>query len=82
MIHVANDDLAFGYDFADSSEGDSVADSNSTEYYQSRERQERVRAEAANDPAVIAIHLEMAERYAKLARRSARGMKGVLNRVM
>lgn len=59
-----------------------MADSNSTEYYQSRERQERVLAQAAKDPAIIAIHLEMAARYSELARGPARGIKSVLNRIM
>jgi hypothetical protein len=47
-------------------EGRLVTESNSTEYYQSREQQERVLAQAANDPAIMAIHLEMAARYSKL----------------
>jgi pyridoxine/pyridoxamine 5'-phosphate oxidase len=59
-----------------------VTQSNSTDYYRSRERQERVLAQAAKDPAVIAIHLEMAEQYSRLARGSARGMTMILNRVM
>lgn len=37
-----------------------------TDYYRSRERQERALVEAAADAGAAAIHLELASRYAKL----------------
>ena len=36
-----------------------------------RERQERALADAASDPAVAAVHLEMAKRHAALAEEEA-----------
>lgn len=39
---------------------------NSAEYYRSREQKERNLAQAAFDPAIAAIHLDMAARYSKL----------------
>lgn len=46
--------------------GIDMADSNSIEYYRARERRERALAEAATNPAISAIHIEMAERYSEL----------------
>lgn len=40
---------------------------NSKEYYLSREQQERKLADEATDPAIAAIHRDMAERYGELA---------------
>jgi|tagenome__1003787_1003787.scaffolds.fasta_scaffold20471325_1 hypothetical protein len=38
-------------------------------YYAQRERAERTLAESTDNPRVRAIHLELAERYAKLRQR-------------
>ncbi len=46
-------------------------DSNSTEYYRTREHHARGLAQPALDPAVAKIHLEMADRYAGLVRGTA-----------
>ena len=43
-------------------------DQNTPEYYARREQQERELAAAALDPTIKAIHLDLAERYAALAR--------------
>lgn len=43
-----------------------MAQYNSIEYYRSREEQSRSMAKAAKSPVIAAIHLDMAERYAKL----------------
>lgn len=40
--------------------------SNDASFYVERERQERELAERACDPAIAAIHAEMADRYARL----------------
>jgi hypothetical protein len=40
---------------------------NAEDYYSERHRMELAMAEAATDPAVRTIHLEMARRYAKRA---------------
>lgn len=45
-------------------------DSNSPAYYQSRERRERELAEAAINPVIAEIHLEMAQRYSELIQQS------------
>ena len=42
---------------------------NSREYYLRREHQERILADAAQDPDIRKIHAEMAEEYAQLAAR-------------
>jgi len=42
---------------------------NSREYYLRREHQERILADAAQDPDISKIHAEMAEEYAQLAAR-------------
>ena len=53
-------------------EGSTVmSDPNDFEHYKSREQQERALTAAAVDPAVRAVHLEMAERYAALVREAA-----------
>ena len=44
-----------------------MADFNQPEYYVRREQQERALAAGAISPAIGAIHLELAERYAALA---------------
>ena len=43
-----------------------MTDENDPEYYATRERQSRELAESAIEPQIKAIHLQMAERYAKL----------------
>jgi hypothetical protein len=43
-----------------------MTDLNSTDYYVSRERRERELAQAATDPAIASIHLDMASRYSEL----------------
>jgi hypothetical protein len=52
-----------------------VAD-NSRDYYKLRAQQERTFAEAAASPAAVAIHLEMAERYSRLALENRDGSPG------
>jgi len=44
-----------------------MSELNSPEYYQRREQQERELAASCVDPAIKAIHLQMAEEYARLA---------------
>ncbi len=44
-----------------------MSELNSPEYYQRREQQERELAAACVDAAIKAIHLQMAEEYARLA---------------
>lgn len=41
-------------------------------YYQLRERRERELAEAAINPVIAEIHLEMAKRYSELIQQTAR----------
>ncbi len=41
-------------------------DQATTNYYAKREQQERELAASATDSSIVAIHLDMAERYAKL----------------
>ena len=43
-----------------------MIDLNTTDYYRSREQQERELAEAATSPAISGIHLDMARRYSEL----------------
>lgn len=43
-----------------------MSELNSTDYYRRRERQERALAEAATNPQIAAIHLDMASRYSAL----------------
>ena len=43
-----------------------MSELNSTGYYKVREQKERSLAEAATDPAIAAIHTDMANRYAAL----------------
>lgn len=43
-----------------------MTDANTATYYRHREQRERGLAAAANNPAIAAIHREMAERYEKL----------------
>lgn len=43
-----------------------MMDQATTDYYAKREQQERELAASATDPSIAAIHLDMAERYAKL----------------
>lgn len=43
-----------------------MTDQNDPEYYAARERQARELAAAATDPQIKRIHLDMAERYAKM----------------
>lgn len=38
------------------------------DYYRTRAKEERARADAANDPAVRAAHQAMAERYERVAK--------------
>ena len=45
-----------------------MSDLNSPQYYLRREQQERALAAGAISPAIGTIHLELAERYAALAR--------------
>lgn len=47
---------------------------NDPEYYESRERHARELAEEAKEPQVKAIHLDMAERYAKLRAEGAQAV--------
>ncbi|MBI0477407.1 hypothetical protein DC429_18880 [Arthrobacter sp. TPD3018] len=47
-------------------QGAAIMDQATTDYYVKREQQERELAASAADPAIAAIHLNMAERYAKL----------------
>jgi hypothetical protein len=44
-----------------------MSELNSPEYYQRREQQERELAASCVDPAIKAIHLQMAGEYARLA---------------
>ena len=44
-----------------------MPDENSVAYYLGRERRERHLASAAVNPAIAAIHHELADRYARLA---------------
>ena len=44
-----------------------MTDLNDVNFYRSRERHERALAERAGDPAIAAIHTQMADRYAELA---------------
>ena len=44
-----------------------MSEENSVAYYLGRERRERHLASVALNPAIAAIHRELAERYAKLA---------------
>ena len=46
--------------------GGHMSELNSAGNYRGREQQERARATACIDPAIAAIHVEMAERYAAL----------------
>ncbi|MET3762082.1 hypothetical protein [Sphingomonas sp. UYEF23] len=50
-----------------------MPDENTVEYYAKREAQERELAEAATDPAIQAIHLDLAKRYANLQDEAAQG---------
>ena len=43
-----------------------MTQADSMSHYQSRERREREMADQAFDPRIAAIHLDMANRYAKL----------------
>ena len=45
-----------------------MSDLNQPEYYLRREQQERTLAAGAHSPAIGRIHLELADRYAVLAR--------------
>lgn len=51
-----------------------MTDSESISYYRARELQERTLASSATDPAVSAIHLEMASRYAWMIKTSERSL--------
>lgn len=44
-----------------------MTDANTVSYYQKREERERDLAAAAVNPAIAAIHLDMAARYQRLA---------------
>ena len=44
-----------------------MTDTSPISYYLSRQRREHALAEAATNPAISAIHLEMARRYSELA---------------
>lgn len=46
-----------------------MSELNSREYYLRREHEERILADAAQDPDISKIHTEMAEEYAQLAAR-------------
>ena len=46
-----------------------MSELNSREHYLRREQEERILADAAQDPDIRKIHAEMAEEYAKLAAR-------------
>lgn len=45
---------------------------NSLGYYQARELKQRTLARAATDPAIAAIHLDMAARYAAIIQQAPR----------
>ena len=53
-----------------------MADYNSTDYYQSRERREYDLADAALSPAIAKIHREMAEHYSLLIAETAPVSRG------
>ena len=53
-----------------SAKDEAMDEATSIEFYKAREQQERSLADAADDPAIRAIHLDMAARYAALGEAS------------